>query len=72
MPLDIVLTNDNGFFYLPGDTRGVVVEEDGKKSLQSYGSMTYAGLLGFAYCNLTAEDQRVKGHYFMGAEELHL
>ncbi len=60
MPLDVILNNDGGFFYAPGDTRGQVEETDGRKTLRSYGSMTYAGLLGLAYANLTLEDPRAK------------
>ena len=60
-PLDILLSNDGGFFYKPGDTRGEKVENpDGTVSLRSYGSMTYAGLLGLVYCNLGVDDPRVK------------
>ncbi len=61
MPLDVLLTNDGGFFYMPGDTRGEVVKNpDGTRTLRSYGSMTYAGLLGMLYCYATMDDPRVK------------
>ncbi|RKY20044.1 MAG: hypothetical protein DRP90_03905 [Planctomycetota bacterium] len=61
IPLDVLLTNDGGFFYMPGDTRGEVVKNpDGTRTLRSYGSMTYAGLLGMLYCYATMDDPRVK------------
>lgn len=49
-----------GFFYQPGSTRGAEVTlPDGKKYFRSYGSMTYAGLLSYIYCDLKPEDPRV-------------
>lgn len=49
-----------GFFYQPGSTRGEEVTlPDGKKVFRSYGSMTYAGLLSYIYCDLKKDDPRV-------------
>ena len=46
--------NDGGFVYYPGFSYHV----DG--GTQSYGSVSYAGLLSYTYANLRKEDQRVK------------
>ena len=47
--------NDGGFVYYPGFSYG----GDGKGT-QSYGSMTYAGLLSYSYANVSREDPRVE------------
>ena len=56
--------NDGGFIYTPandGDSQaGVIMTPDGKHSLRSYGSMTYAGLKSMIYAGLTQDDPRVK------------
>jgi len=46
--------NDGGFMYYPGFTYA----QGG--GTHSYGSMTYAGVLSYAYANLSKDDQRVK------------
>jgi squalene-hopene/tetraprenyl-beta-curcumene cyclase len=53
------VSGDGGFVYYPGGTRA---EENPKpgEPLRSYGSMTYAGLLSFAYCNVEKDDPRVQ------------
>lgn len=53
------VNNDGGFVYYPGGTRS---GEDPKEneSLRSYGSMTYAGLMSFLYCNVPKDDPRIQ------------
>ncbi len=60
MPLDVILTNDGGFFYAPGDSRGEIIPGEQGRTLRSYGSMTYAGFLGFIYCYISKDDPRAK------------
>jgi len=47
--------NDGGFVYYPGFSYG-----GDAKGTQSYGSMTYAGLLSYSYANVKKEDARVR------------
>jgi squalene-hopene/tetraprenyl-beta-curcumene cyclase len=49
--------NDGGFMYYPGFSYG----QGG--GTQSYGSMTYAGLLSYAYSNVKRDDQRVQAAF---------
>ena len=52
--------NKGGFVYFPGNTKSETVElPDGRVALRSYGSISYAGLLSFAYARLDPTDQRV-------------
>jgi squalene-hopene/tetraprenyl-beta-curcumene cyclase len=49
-----------GFVYYPGfSNAGEVAEEGDRMALRSSGSMSYAGLLSFIYCEIPAEDPRV-------------
>jgi squalene-hopene/tetraprenyl-beta-curcumene cyclase len=52
-------SNDGGFVYMPGLS---LANNDakGNEPRHSYGSMTYAGLLSFSYCNVPKDDPRVK------------
>ena len=51
-----------GFVYRPNESKaGEVVDDDGKLSLLSSGSMTYAGLKSMIYAKLDKKDIRVKG-----------
>ena len=43
---------DGGFIYYPGSSKA--------GGTQSYGSMTYAGLLSYTYCGLDKDDPRVR------------
>lgn len=60
---------DGGFVYGPSDNRqgesmaGEYTDENGKRLLRSYGSMTYAGLKSFIYAGLTKDDPRVHAAY---------
>lgn len=52
--------NKGGFVYFPGNTKSDMVElPDGRVALRSYGSISYAGLLSFAYAKLEPDDERV-------------
>ena len=52
--------DQGGFVYAPGISKaGEQVSEDGKKSLRSYGSMSYAGLLSYIYADVSKDDPRV-------------
>ena len=53
--------NKGGFIYFPGDSKAG--EQGGageKKALRSYGSISYAGMLSYAYADLRRDDPRVK------------
>jgi squalene-hopene/tetraprenyl-beta-curcumene cyclase len=54
-------SDQGGFIYMPGESKadGVTNSVTGKVSLRSYGSISYAGLLSYAYADLTPEDVRV-------------
>ncbi len=51
--------NRGGFIYKPDESKASDKFED-KKSLRSYGSMTYAGLKSMVYAKLAKDDPRVK------------
>jgi squalene-hopene/tetraprenyl-beta-curcumene cyclase len=52
--------NKGGFIYFPGDSKaGEMVLPSGEKALRSYGSISYAGLLSYAYADLKRDDPRV-------------
>ena len=49
-----------GFIYFPGKSMaGERTSEEGRVSLRSYGSMSYAGLLSFIYAEMSPDDSRV-------------
>jgi squalene-hopene/tetraprenyl-beta-curcumene cyclase len=53
-----------GFVYFPGNSK--FEEKDqatGKKTLRSYGSISYAGLLSYIYARMDKDDPRVKAAY---------
>ncbi len=52
--------NRGGFVYMPGESKAGEIEQGGRKSLRSYGSMTYAGLKSMIYARLSPEDPRVR------------
>ena len=55
-----------GFIYLPENEEskaGEQVDKDGKKTLRSYGSMTYAGLKSMIYSKIDKNDIRIKAAY---------
>jgi squalene-hopene/tetraprenyl-beta-curcumene cyclase len=50
-----------GFFYDPQSSKaGSVTNSNGKVALRSYGSISYAGLLSYAYADVRRDDPRVK------------
>lgn len=51
--------NEGGFAYSPG-AGASTTNADGKVTLRSYGSMTYAGLLALIYAQVDAQDARVQ------------
>lgn len=56
--------NKGGFAYFPGNSRaGEMTLPDGRTTLRSYGSMTYAGLLSYIYAQLDKNDPRVTAAY---------
>jgi squalene-hopene/tetraprenyl-beta-curcumene cyclase len=62
---DVVPGNDGGGFYSPavGDREakaGFITLKDGKKVRRSYGSMSYALLRSYLFCNLDVKDPRVQ------------
>ena len=49
-----------GFIYFPGKSMaGERTSDEGRVSLRSYGSMSYAGLLSFMYAEMSSDDSRV-------------
>jgi squalene-hopene/tetraprenyl-beta-curcumene cyclase len=52
--------NRGGFAYSPGAGGATVTNAEGKVTLRSYGSMTYAGLLALIYAEVDANDVRVQ------------
>lgn len=59
--LGVTVGDDGGFFYRPGESKAEKETlPNGKVSLRSYGSMTYAGLKSMIYANLSKDDARVK------------
>jgi len=56
--------NKGGFVYFPGNSKAGEMElASGKKTLRSYGSMSYAGLLSYIYADLEVTDPRVQAVY---------
>ena len=52
--------NKGGFIYGPNETKaGEETLPDGRTTLRSYGSISYAGLLSFVYAKVSANDPRV-------------
>lgn len=52
--------NKGGFIYHPGESKaGETNLPNGKVTLRSYGSISYAGLLSYIYADLEKEDPRV-------------
>ena len=50
-----------GFAYHPESARGLTrVDEDGKVTFRSFGSMTYAGMLSLIYADVDRNDPRVR------------
>ena len=55
------LKNKGGFVYYPGQSMaGAETNANGRVALRSYGSISYAGLLSYIYCDLKPDDPRVK------------
>ncbi|MBT3296977.1 MAG: terpene cyclase/mutase family protein [Verrucomicrobia bacterium] len=53
-----------GFFYNPTDPKaGTTTNAAGKVIFRSYGSMTYAGLLGLIYADVSRDDPRVRSAF---------
>jgi squalene-hopene/tetraprenyl-beta-curcumene cyclase len=53
--------NKGGFIYFPGDSKaGEMKLASGKTALRSYASISYAGMLSFAYADLKKDDIRVQ------------
>lgn len=53
--------NDGGGIYRPGESKaGIQSLPDGRKIFKSYGSMTYALLKSYLFCDLSVKDPRVK------------
>ncbi len=53
--------NDGGAMYLPGESKaGIEVLPDGRKVFRSYGSMSYALLKSYIFCDIKRADPRVK------------
>ncbi len=56
--------NIGGFVYDPLESKaGEVTLPNGTKTLRSYGSMSYAGLMSYIYADLKKDDPRVKSVY---------
>ena len=52
--------NRGGFIYFPGNSKaGETILPDGRIALQSYGSISYAGLLSYIYAEMDAADPRI-------------
>ncbi len=50
-----------GFIYFPGHSMaGETKDKNGKTALRSYGSISYAGMMSYAYAELKKDDPRVK------------
>lgn len=53
--------DDGGFMYAPMESAaGEYEAQEGLTGYSSYGSMTYAGLLGFLYADVSKDDERVQ------------
>jgi squalene-hopene/tetraprenyl-beta-curcumene cyclase len=62
---EVVPGNDGGGYYSPGVNpgeakAGFITLPDGKKVRRSYGSMSYALLKSYLFCNIDAKDPRVQ------------
>jgi len=56
--------NKGGFIYEPNQSKsGAETNADGRVALRSYGSISYAGLLSYIYCDLKRDDPRVTAAY---------
>ena len=65
--------NAGGFPYRPDESKaGTVTNEAGKVIFQSYGSMTYAGLLAMVYCKVDRNDPRVRSAFDWSANHWSL
>jgi squalene-hopene/tetraprenyl-beta-curcumene cyclase len=51
--------NKGGFVYYPGQSMAGSETNNGRVALRSYGSISYAGLLSYIYCDLKQDDPRV-------------
>jgi squalene-hopene/tetraprenyl-beta-curcumene cyclase len=51
--------NKGGFVYYPGHSMAGSETNNGRVALRSYGSISYAGLLSYIYCDLRQDDPRV-------------
>lgn len=63
-PEGITIGNDGGFMYDPAEDTGKstpVVNPDGSKTIPSYASITYAGLMSLLHAHVKKDDPRVKG-----------
>jgi squalene-hopene/tetraprenyl-beta-curcumene cyclase len=63
-PAGVEIGDDGGFMYDPALDEGKstpVVHPDGRKSIPSYASITYAGLMSMLYANVRKDDPRVQG-----------
>jgi squalene-hopene/tetraprenyl-beta-curcumene cyclase len=59
--LGVVVGDDGGFFYRPGESKAEKQTlPNGKESFRSYGSMTYAGYKSLIFAGLGKDDPRVK------------
>jgi len=53
--------NKGGFVYYPGQSMaGSQTNANGRVALRSYGSISYAGMLSYIYCDLKPDDARVR------------
>ena len=53
--------NKGGFVYYPGQSMaGSQTNANGRVALRSYGSISYAGMLSYIYCDLQPDDARVR------------
>src|SRR4051812_40548795 len=53
--------NKGGFIYYPGQSMaGSETNANGRVALRSYGSISYAGMLSYIYCDLKHDDPRVQ------------
>lgn len=59
--LGVVVGDDGGFFYRPGESKAEKETlPNGKQCFRSYGSMTYEGYKSMIYAGLSKDDPRVK------------
>jgi squalene-hopene/tetraprenyl-beta-curcumene cyclase len=60
---DVTPLNDGGARYSPYESKAVSTTPDGKKALNSYGSMTYAFLKSMIYAGVKRDDPRVRAAF---------